>query len=69
MKIKSKSVKKYTALVPKTLRATKNLKNTTIKRFSYFLKQSGKTVKNTAKFLNRQTAKSLRSLTKRRSRK
>jgi gamma-glutamyltranspeptidase len=69
MKIKSKSLKKYTALVPKTLRATKNIKNTTIKRFSYFLKQSGKTVKNTAKFLNKQTAKTLRSLTKRRSRK
>ena len=69
MKRKSKSLKKYTALVPKTLRATKNLKNTTIKRFSYFLKQSGKTVKNTAKCLNKQTAKTLRSLTKRRSRK
>ena len=69
MKRKTKSLRKYTAFVPRTLRATKNLKKTTIKRFSYFLKQSGKTVKNTAKFLNTQTAKTLRSLTKRRSRK
>ena len=69
MKLKTKSLKKYTAFVPKTLRATKNLKKNTIKSVSYFLKQSGKTVKNTARFLNQQTAKTLRSLTKRRLRK
>jgi hypothetical protein len=68
MKRKFKSLKKYTAFVPKTLKATRNLKKSTMKRFSYFLNQSSKTVKNTAKFINQQTAKTLRSLTKRRSR-
>jgi hypothetical protein len=69
MKRKNKSLKKYTAFIPKTLKATKNLKSGTVKRFKYFLKKGSMTVKNTAKFLNQQTAKTLRSLSLRRLRK
>ena len=69
MKRKNKSLKKYTAFIPKTLRATRNLKSGTVKHFKYFLKKGSSTVKNTAKFLNQQTARTLRSLTMRRMRK
>jgi hypothetical protein len=69
MKRKNKSIRKYTAFIPKTLKATKNLKSGTIKRFKYFLKKGSSTVKNTAKFFNQQTARTLRSLTMRRMRK
>jgi hypothetical protein len=69
MKKKSKALKKYTAFIPKTLKATRNLKSGTVKRFKYFLKKGSTTIKNTAKFLNQQTAKTLRSLSMRRMRK
>lgn len=61
-------IKKYTAFVPKTLRASKNVGKTAAKKINYFLRNTAKKIKKTAKMLDRRTAKSIRSLTKRRRR-
>jgi hypothetical protein len=65
MKIK---LKKYTAFVPKTLKATKNIGKSTMKKFKYFLSNTTSTLKRTTKMLDKRAAKSIRSLTKRRHR-
>ena len=62
-------IKKYTAFVPKTMRATKVFGKTMVNKMNYFFNKTKKTVKNTAKYIDRKTAKSIHSLTKRRSRK
>ncbi len=62
-------IKKYTAFVPKTVRATKVLGRSMVNKMNYFLKKTKMTVKNTTKYIDRKTAKSIRSLTKRKSRK
>lgn len=63
------SIKKYTALAPKTIKATKSVANNAIKKINFFLYKTVKTVKNTTKLIDRTTAKTIRSLTKRRVRK
>jgi ERCC4-type nuclease len=63
--MKSK-LKRYTAFVPKTLKATKNVGKSTVKKINYFLRKTVKTVKKTTKMLDGRTAKTIRSLTKRR---
>jgi hypothetical protein len=66
---KSKSyLKRYTALVPKTLKATKAAGNSVVKRINYFLNNTAKVFKKTTKKLDKVTAKSIRSLTKRHKR-
>lgn len=62
-------IKKYTALVPKTVRATKVLGTSMIDKLNYFLTKTKNTVKNTTKYIDKKTAKTIRSLTKRKSRK
>ena len=62
-------IKKYTALGPKTMRATKMLGTKMVNKLNYFLSKTKKTVKNTTKYIDRKTAKSIHSLTRRRSRK
>lgn len=62
-------IKKYTALVPRTMRATKIFGKTMVNKLNYFLKKTKKTVKNTTKYIDRKTAKSIGSLTKKRNRK
>ena len=57
---------KYTAVVPKTLKATRHAGTAVVKKIRYFLKNSVKTVKKTTKMLDRRVAKSIRSLTKKR---
>jgi hypothetical protein len=59
---------KYTAFVPKTLKATRNAGKNVIKRLDYFLRNSVNTLKNTTKAIDRRTAKTIRSFTKKRSR-
>lgn len=67
---RSKShLKRYTALVPKTLRATKAASASVVKRINYFLNNTAKAIRKTTKKFDRVTAKSIRSFTKRRSRK
>jgi hypothetical protein len=61
-------ITKYTAFVPRSLRATKNVGKYTIKKINYFLRNTAKKVKNTTKMLNSRAARSIRSITKRRGR-
>ncbi len=65
MKVK---LRRYTAFVPKTLKATKNVGKSTLKRINYFFSSTAKTLKKTTKMLDKRAAKSIRSLTKRRRR-
>ena len=60
------SIKKYTAFVPKTMKATKSVGKAVVKKINYFLSSAASTVKKTTKAIDRKTAKSLRSFTKRR---
>ena len=62
-------IKKYTAFVPKTMRATKVLGRSMINRMNYFFNKTKKTVKNTTKYIDKKTDKTIHSLTKRRIRK
>ena len=62
-------INKYTAFVPKTVSATKVLGRSMVNKMNYFLKKTKMTVKNTTKYIDRKTAKSIRSLTKKRGRK
>ena len=63
------SIKKYTALAPKTIKATKSVAANAIKKINFLICKAVKTVKNTTKSIDRTTAKAIRSLTKRRSHK
>jgi len=60
---------KYTAFVPKTMNATKAVGRNVVKRINYFLKKSAKTVKRAATKIDKRSAKTIRSITKKRSRK
>ncbi len=66
---KGMSLKKYTALAPKTVKATKNIGTAVVRKINYFLRSTAKTVKKTTKMIDRKTSKSIRSFTKRRSHK
>ncbi len=66
---RSKSgIKKYTAFVPKTMKATKAVGSAVVKKINYFLCAASKTFKKTTKSIDRTTAKSIRSFTKRKIR-
>ena len=67
-KTNKKGLLKYTAFVPKTVNATKNVSSTIIKRIRYFLMNTTRKLKSLSGSLDKQTAKSIRSLTKRRKR-
>jgi hypothetical protein len=62
-------IKTYTALIPKTMKATKAVGSSVIKKINYFLSSAANTVKKTTKTFDKKTARSIRSLTKRHSRK
>ncbi len=59
-------IKKYTAFVPKTVKATKNTGRKILNKINLFLNKTNKTVKKTTKMLNRRTASTIRSFTKKR---
>jgi len=63
------SIKKYTALAPKTIKATKSVAINAIKKINFLMCKTVKTVKNTTKSIDRTTAKAIHSITKRRGRK
>lgn len=65
---KSRKVSKrnYTAFIPKTVKATKNVGKKSIKIGTSFFKSVLKTVKNLSRGIDKQTAKAIRSLTKKR---
>jgi hypothetical protein len=55
---------KYTALIPKTVKATKNITARIIKSGYSFFNSSKRSLKNLSRSIDRQTAKTLHSLTK-----
>jgi hypothetical protein len=55
---------KYTALIPRTIKAVNNIKNHTVKRTKIFVKSMKTRVKNMSKVLDRGISKSIRTLTK-----
>jgi hypothetical protein len=57
-------IMKYTAFAPKTIKATKNVGRKSIKKIKYFLNNTTKTFKKLSKSIDKTTAKSIRSLTK-----
>ena len=62
-----KSVLRYTArIVPRTLKATKNVGKFAIKRLDSIFINAAKSLKHIAKSINRGTAKTIRSITRRR---
>ncbi len=63
------SIKKYTALAPKTIKATKAVAINAIKKINFLVSKTVKTLKNTTKSIDRTTSKAIRSLTKRHGRK
>jgi hypothetical protein len=66
--MRRRTIKKYTAFVPRSFKATKNVGKKALKEINYFLRTTKKTLKRTSKMLNVTAAKSIRSLTKRRAR-
>lgn len=58
----------YTAFIPKTLKATKNVGKKTVKKINYFFNNTTKSLKRFAKGIDKKTASSIRSLTRRRGR-
>jgi len=65
-----KSVFRYTArIVPSTLKATKNVGKFAIKKLNSIFISAAKSVKQVAKRIDRGTARTIRSITRRRGRK
>jgi hypothetical protein len=62
-------IRNYTAFIPKTMKATRRFGNAAVNRIGYFLKNSVLTLKKTTKRLDKRVARSIGSLTKKRSRK
>jgi hypothetical protein len=61
-----KSVLRYTVrIVPKTLKATKNVSKFALKKLNSIFIDAAKSVKRVAKTINRSTARTIRSITRR----
>jgi len=63
------NIKRYTAFVPKTLKASKTATNSVLKKINYFLNNTAKTIKKSTKNIDKVASKSINSLTKKHSRK
>ena len=67
VKKEKKSVLRYTArIVPKTLKATKNVSKFALKKLNSIFISAAKSVKRVAKTINRGTSRTIRSITRRR---
>lgn len=64
MKYKKYKNKKYTAVIPNTLKATKKLSNNAVKQSIIFFNSMKNTVKSTVKRLDKKTAKRIRNITR-----
>jgi len=58
--------RKYTALVPKTIKATRKTGKKLLKKLDYYIKNGTRRLKKVPKSIDNRLAKSIRSLTKRR---
>jgi hypothetical protein len=61
-------LKRYTAFVPKTLKATKSVGTAAVKRINYYINSTKKTIKKTTAMIDKTAAKSIRTLSKLRNR-
>lgn len=61
--VRKNGYKRITAMIPRTLKATKAVGKKTIKNVQYFLSKGVKSVSNVTNVINKRTAKTLRSLT------
>ena len=68
-KNKKNKTGQYTALIPKTLNATKNIRKKTMNKINYFFNNVKKSLKNITQKIDKKTARSINSLTRRRNRK
>ena len=59
-------IRNYTAVVPKTIKATRGFGTATVRKMDYFLKNVVSTLRKTAKRLDKRVAKTIGSLTKKR---
>lgn len=57
--------KKYTAFIPRTVKATKNTSRKFVKRMNFYIKNSTRRLKKVPQLLDKRIAKSIHSLTKR----
>jgi hypothetical protein len=64
-----KGILKYTAFVPNTITATKAVSASALKKINYFLTNSTRKFKKVTKKLDKNTAKAIRSITRKRGRK
>ncbi len=58
-----KKIYKYTVKIPKTVKATKYLKNTVSNRLNRFNNNTKKGIKKITKYINSTTAKQIKSIT------
>ena len=58
-------IKRYTAIIPKTYKATKKMGKNTLKKSINFLNSIRKTIKNSAKRFDKKASKRIHSITKR----
>ena len=58
-------IKRYTAIIPKTYKATKKLGKNTLKKSINFLNSMRKTIKSGAKRFDKKASKRITSITKR----
>lgn len=68
-KNKKNKTSQYTALIPKTLHATKNIRKKTMNKINYFFNNVKKSLKNITQKIDKKTARSIHSLTRRHNRK
>ena len=64
-----RSLKRLTAIVPKTFRATANLGRKTMKSVNFVINRTSRLIQNTSNAIDKRAAKTIRSITKKRSRK
>ena len=64
--VRKNKLSRYTAIIPRTTKATKNVGKYTIKKSKVFFKTIKQSIKKFGTMLNRNTAKTIRSITKRR---
>ena len=62
-----RGIKKYTALIPKTMKAAKKLRRNTMRKMNCFFKNSSRRIKKLPKNINTSLSKTLQSLRKRRN--
>ena len=64
-----RGLKRLTAIVPKTFRATANIGRKTMKTVNFVVNRTSQFIKKTSNAIDKRAAKTIRSITKKRGRK